>query len=318
MEQFNSEKRMSKIQRAFVHWQRGTLLGRSKQELLRFRKELRSLHWKFAISRRPYIEKRIRSDVRMRLFPDSRLCREIYCGVFELKEQEFLQLFLRPGDVFIDVGANIGLFTLIAGRRVTQSGHVYAFEPYDRSYQRLLVNVELNKLSNVSCVQLALSDDAAQLDLNVSLDGYDAWSSLGLPTVGGVPLKCPVNTVTWDAFAEMHGLVGRVAMMKVDVEGWETRVLAGGWEMLARGDAPVLQVEFGDEVSRSAGTSCAQLYRALKDLGYQMFTYDAASKCLVPEPLRESYYYVNLIATKRPVDTQGRINEGLKTQEAYV
>src|SRR5262249_39728633 len=72
---------------------------------------------------------KLQPAVKMRLYGDSELCRLIYCRHFEATERAFLNRFLRPGDVFVDVGANIGLFTLIAAACVLPAGRVVAFEP---------------------------------------------------------------------------------------------------------------------------------------------------------------------------------------------
>ena len=72
---------------------------------------------------------KLQPNLRIRLYGDSELCRLIYCRNFEVAEREFVNRFLRPGDVFVDVGANIGLFTLIAASRVGPTGRVIAFEP---------------------------------------------------------------------------------------------------------------------------------------------------------------------------------------------
>jgi hypothetical protein len=87
-------------------------------------------------------------------------------------------------------------------------------------------------------------------------------------------------------------------MMKIDVEGWESRVLAGGKEVFSRTDAPLLQVEFADESAKAAGSSCRDLYQRLENFGYRMFVYNLAKRNLIPEPVREKYPYNNLIATK--------------------
>lgn len=243
----------------------------------------------------------------MRLYTDSRISQGIYSGSFEWREQRFLNRFLRTGDVFVDVGANVGLFTLIAARRIGRSGHVYAFEPCSKTYQRLLTNVALNRLAQVSSYRLALSDRAAQLNINISLNGYDAWSSLAEPVLGDSYAVERVSAVTWDDFARENDLLGRVTMIKIDVEGWESRVLRGGTQALSRADAPVLQVEFTGQAARSAGSSCTELYRLLEELGYRMFTYDALSKRLIPDPLRERYPYLNLVAAKRPERVAARL-----------
>jgi len=110
-----------------------------------------------------------------------------------------------------------------------------------------------------------------------------------------------------------EGLAGAVTMMKIDVEGWENRVLAGGSESLSRPDAPVLQVEFTDAAARSAGSSCRELYGMLESMGYRMFVFDPARRVLVADPIRESYPYANLIAAKEPGMVNARL---LRTSSA--
>jgi FkbM family methyltransferase len=253
----------------------------------------------------------IQPGLRMRLYTDSELCRLIYCRDFEATERTFLSDFLRPGDVFVDVGANIGLFTLIAAICVGPTGHVLAFEPTTVTFERLVDNVRLNDFQNVTTVKLALSDVNGQLDLVRSTDGFDAWNSFARPTMGKIFSKQCVDTAAWDQYAGQHDLAGAVAMMKIDVEGWESRVLAGGKEMFARMDAPVLQVEFTDEAARAAGSSCGDLYKTLERLGYRMFVYDSGMRALVPESMREEYPYVNLIAAKNPDAVNARVRSGL-------
>jgi len=112
-----------------------------------------------------------------------------------------------------------------------------------------------------------------------------------------------------DRFARTHELVGRVAMMKIDVEGWESRVLEGARESFSREDAPLLQVEFTDKAAASAGSSCKELYLNLMDFGYHMFTYNPRRRELIDEPIHENYPYINLIATKRPEETNLRLRK---------
>ena len=175
----------------------------------------------------------------MRLYGDSELSRLIYCRHFEMTERAFLNNFLRSGDVFVDVGANIGLFTLIAAARVGQAGRVVAFEPTTATNERLTDNVRLNNLGNVTCVSAALSDSSGQLELVQSMDGFDAWNSLTRPTMGSAFSNEMVDVVAWDQYATQHNLVGVVTMMKIDVEGWESRVLAGGGDILKDGCARI-------------------------------------------------------------------------------
>ena len=260
--------------------------------------EWRKRRWAAIAGRRRTFVTKLQPNLRIRLYGDSELCRLIYCRNFEATEREFVNHFLRPGDVFVDVGANIGLFTLIAASRVGPTGKVIAFEPTSKIYERLVGNVRLNRLRNVDCVRSALSDHTGELDLLQSVDGFDAWNSFAGPTKGQSALPERVGVIEWDRYAEVHRLSGKVTMMKIDVEGWESRVLTGGREMLSRSDSPVLQVEFTDDAAQAAGSSCRALYEFLESLGYRMYVYDAGRRSLAQDGLRDRYPYANLLAVK--------------------
>jgi FkbM family methyltransferase len=258
----------------------------------------RELRWMLVTGRNWSFVSGLQPGLKIRLHGDSELCRLIYCRHFEFNERQFLNRFLKPGDVFVDVGANIGLFTLIAAKRAGPEGKVLAFEPTEKTFGRLVENVQLNKLSNVECLKLALSDAPGRFQLTQRSDGYDAWNSLGSPVLRGSLQTELVEVVDWDQFARERHLFGSVTMMKIDVEGWETRVLAGGKDFFARSDAPVLQVEFTDDAAEAAGSSCHALYDCLQSYGYKMFVYDSGERRLVAESRREKYPYLNLFAAK--------------------
>jgi FkbM family methyltransferase len=285
----------------------GTLLWRLPWVWRHYVARKRLAWWESQVGRREWVDARIQRGVRMRLFFDSHLAKRIYCEYFEWAELQFLNAFLRSGDVFVDIGANTGLYTLIAAHRVGDGGYVHAFEPSCETYQRLLTNVLLNRVANVYCHRLAISDRTGEAQMAISLDGFDAFDSLAQPIRGNEYRLETITCTKWDTFAVGHGLVGRVTMMKIDVEGWESRVLGGGYDTLRQPDAPVLQVEFCDETCVSAGTSCTDLYRVLEDLGYQVFAYESRNHTIVPAPLRETYPYVNLIAAKDPEQVVARL-----------
>lgn len=300
---------MGKITRLIDHIQRGTLLERIQRGWRERIKRRRQLRWNARNGERDYLEARIEYGLIMRLHFESELARRIYCDDFERPERHFVSAFLNPGDIFVDVGANIGLFSLIAACRVGHSGAVYAFEPSRKTFHRLLENIELNNLRNTQCIELALSDESGEFPFYTSKEGFDAWNSFAHPIEGKYFSRQFVQCVTWDRFARLHQLVGKVAMMKIDVEGWESRVLEGAKESFSREDAPLLQVEFTDKATTSAGTSCKSLYQLLETLGYRIFSYNPSARELIHDPPRESYPYVNLMATKDAGEVNRRLNK---------
>jgi FkbM family methyltransferase len=296
------------INRFFLHLYRGSLSRRMNDEWHEYVRRRRTAWWNSHKENEAHFTFQLMKDIKIKLYFDSVLCRLIYCDRFEWRERQFLKNYLKPGDIFVDVGANIGLFTLIASRLVGAGGKVVAFEPSAKTFDRLAGNVELNRMNNVQCFQMALSDRSGRIQMNSSLDGYDAWNSMAPPHAGSAFATETVSAVTWDDFAGEHHLRGCVTMMKIDVEGWENHVLSGGIEAFSRPDAPVLQVEFTDQAAQSAGSSCQALYRQLEALGYQMFLYDEKSRSIFPDPLREEYPYLNLIAAKNPDEINSRLN----------
>ena len=296
-----------RFRRLLVHLQRGTLPLRIKVLWQRYLKQRRLEWWDRRRAGGGRLVFPLRRGVNVYLYFDSVLSRLVYCDRFEWRELQFLEAYLKPGDVFVDVGANIGLYSLVASRIVGNKGWVFAFEPCAKTSQRLAENLELNGLKNVRCYQAALSDRSCRMPLHASLDGYDAWNSLVNPTQGRAFAVEMVDTIVWDEFAPRHGLTGAVRLMKIDAEGWESHILAGGEVTFRRQDAPVLQVEFTEQACLAAGSSCQALYRQLEGLGYQLFLYDAQTRRLVPDALRQSYPYLNLVAAKDPCAIESRI-----------
>jgi FkbM family methyltransferase len=285
--------------RFFANLRNGSILSSIQWRWQKYIQRKRLAWWASQVGIRDYFETNIQKDVRMRLYFDCKLSELIYCNRFESRERQFLNAFLKPGDVFVDIGANIGLFSLIAASCVGDSGKVYAFEPTEKVFSKLRENIRLNHFDNIICFQIALSDRVGEFPFFVCQDGFDAWNSFARPNSGKAFSSELATCDTWDNFAHSNNLVGKVTMMKIDVEGWETHLISGGYETLSRADAPVLQVEFTEEAAQSAGSSCTRLYHILEELGYEMFTYDPDSKKVIHDPLRESYPYLNLIATKR-------------------
>ncbi|MEO7317842.1 MAG: FkbM family methyltransferase [Chthoniobacteraceae bacterium] len=250
--------------------------------------------------------------VRLKLYGDSRLCEMLYFDQFEPETRCFLDAYLRSGDVFLDIGANVGLYTIAAARIVGIGGEVHAFEPCSQTFSRLEENVRLNALRSVSCHRLALSDTNAEAKLSIAKDGFDAWNSLGKPYMGEDGGQETVQTATLDSFVSQHRLENRITAMKIDVEGWENQVLAGAEKLLSAPNAPALCIEFTEQAAQLAGSSCAALYHTLERFGFQMFTVGDTPETVVPFALRDPFPNVNLLALKDPAAARARFRSSSK------
>jgi FkbM family methyltransferase len=238
--------------------------------------------------------------VLMRLYRDDRLSELIYKQDYEANERAFVCHYLKSGMIFLDVGANIGLYSLIAAKEVGSDGIVYAFEPATKTYLRLLDNIRLNDFRNIKTKQMALSDQNEFRDLVTYVRMYNGWNSLAGQIVTDQRVrKEHIECVRLDRFIDETSLIGQINLMKIDVEGWEWHVLVGGKNILGAPNAPDILIEFSDANMKVAGTTAYTVYNLLKQYGYTLCKIDAVGKRLITNKFGENHPYDNYFATQK-------------------
>jgi len=158
---------------------------------------------------------------------------------------------LRSGDRFLDIGANVGIYTIAAAHRVGPEGRVYAVEPHKANLVTLLRNISLNGFGNVvEVIPDAVSDHCGRVRFNYArLDSGSSMSQLGHtrhPETGGdfSPVASELVTATTVDRLVGDGHIEPPSLVKIDVDGNELLVLAGMKELLTGGDRPrSVQVE---------------------------------------------------------------------------
>lgn len=236
-------------------------------------------------------------SVKINLYKDSFLCKLIYTS-FEEAEIKFLKKFLRKGDCFFDIGANIGLFSLNASPIIGIDGEIFAFEPTPITFNRLNENVLLNEFNNIKTENIGLSDVKGELEFHTANNGYDALNSIvKLSELGDDYSTIVVKADTIDNFIKSEK-IGHIDLMKIDVEGWELNVAKGAKKLFSMPDAPVLMVEFTETNAFAAGYYLGELYDYIKSFGYTWYTYNAEENVLNLEEKKLHYPYNNLIAIK--------------------
>jgi FkbM family methyltransferase len=194
---------------------------------------------------------------------------------------ELVSVALGPGDVFVDGGANVGLFTLVGAQRVGVSGHVVAFEPSDAARRQLEVNVRLNAMRWVEVRPEALSNLNGVAPFSEFTGDAIGLSSFA-PQAGLDGRSTSVKTVRLD---ELIGLPEPVRLVKLDLEGAEHKALAGGLHFL-KTHRPILYVELEDQHLRRQGSSAAEVVTLLQDLSYVIFRVAFRGRSLVCSPYR--------------------------------
>jgi FkbM family methyltransferase len=148
-------------------------------------------------------------------------------GVYEQIVVDWLKAMLRPTDVLWDVGANVGALSIVAASRCRR---VVAFEPDPRSLSRLRANISANRLENVTIVAAALADRTGSMTLHQSGSHNTGMSSLlDERLTAGTPVA--VQTLRADEYLAAHP-DEQPTLLKIDVEGAEHLVLAGGASLL--------------------------------------------------------------------------------------
>ena len=169
--------------------------------------------------------------------------------------------FLAPGKAMIDIGANIGFYTMLAARQVGPTGRVLAFEPSPENVALLLRSAQANGFSNVAAHTLAVAD--AQGRVTFSMDDSNGGIHRG---------RIGVNAVWVDAVAldEFLPPGQPVDLVKIDVEGCEGLVIRGMQRLLAR-HRPVLVCEFTpDALPRFSNMTALDYLALLRSLGYAL------------------------------------------------
>jgi FkbM family methyltransferase len=171
----------------------------------------------------------------------------------------FFRSYVKPGDVVVDVGANIGDTSIVCAQAVGATGMVYAFEPHPRVYSWLVENVRLNGLSNVATSNIALgaADDAAAF----SNDRRDDMNRVIPSSVTAI--QVPLKTLDGALRDLPH-----VDLLKIDVEGFELFVLRGALGILKRTSA--IYIEVADRHFAEYGYGVSDVLATLAHAGFSL------------------------------------------------
>ena len=202
---------------------------------------------------------------------DHSVSRPIAANHYETHLRPFFEAQLRQGATFVDVGANVGFYAVMAARAVGPTGRVHAFEPNPENCRLILLSAERNGFDNIEVHPVALGGSTGHALFHTHLG-----SNGGLVTSGVDALLQPTTTVA--PLARLDDIIqDRVDLIKIDVEGAEGLVVSGATKLL---DAhrPTVLTEFSlDMLRRVSGMEGADYLRLWTDRGYTPFLCDRAS-----------------------------------------
>jgi len=218
-----------------------------------------------------------------------------WSGYYEPAESLLIDHLLKPGDIAVDIGANVGLHMVRMASLVGPSGRVYCFEPNPKCFRRLENNVSLNGFTNVHCFPVALASHSGSTTLFVNADGGNATL-----------VKDPENKSTDDAQVKVSTLnevlAGkRVHFIKVDIEGYELDALRGGEDIIKKYQ-PLMMCEYSEYYARLLRYEWRRVTDYFKSRGYRIYSING---CLLDEAFtpnaRSNFNYVALPNVKLAV-----------------
>ncbi len=187
-----------------------------------------------------------------------------YCGSFDLANRLLIDRLLGRGDTYVDIGANRGILSLCASRKVGPEGRVFSFEPNPATFALLERHLTLNGCANCTAHNMGLSDEPGTMTLS-SPEEHSGTSTFR-PVVEAFQ-QTSVAVQRGDAVLAPEDLRGKT-LFKIDTEGFEFRVLRGLEGLLDRARL-AFSVEVTDAWLRQAGGSAAALFDWFRERGFQ-------------------------------------------------
>ena len=187
----------------------------------------------------------------------------LHFGVYEKAETRFFQSACRDGMTFLDVGANLGYYTALAARAVGPNGRVLAVEPDPDSFGYLEQTIAANAVGNVEAFPVAASDAPATLPLYISTDNrgdnrlYASGEDRPQVEVAARPLDALLR----------ENKIDTVDLIKIDVQGYEPKVIAGLRETITASPNLTLLTEFWPQGIDEAGEDANEFLQTLRELG---------------------------------------------------
>lgn len=182
---------------------------------------------------------------------------------YEIDVENTLRDILRKGDVFIDIGANVGYFSVIASRIVGENGKVYSLEAIPRLCGLLSESAAINDIKNINILNYAAYSENKTISFNRMKNS--AFSHISKDNSSDSTIE--VNAITLDSLIDK---VKKVDVVKIDVEGTEMNVLMGG-EKLIRRYKPKIVMEVVDWSLQRFNYSSKDVLSFLRGIGYKVY-----------------------------------------------
>ena len=187
---------------------------------------------------------------------------------YEPTETEIVKSNVKKNDIAVDIGANVGYYTLLMAQLVGKNGKVYSFEPDPVNFQLLKKSVEINEFENVILIQKAVSDTNEKVKLFLG-DDDRAINRIYDAKLGDAKESIEVDSITLDEyFRENNELFN---FIKIDSEGSEVKIINGMQELISENRKLVMMTEFFPFLMQKSGNDSGQYLKLLEKAGFCLY-----------------------------------------------
>jgi len=190
-------------------------------------------------------------------------------GYFEKESIKWLPHLLKEADIVLDVGANIGYYTVLISKIIGKSGFIFAFEPTKHFCTVLKNNLDENKINNVEVLEYGLSNKQQDLEIFIGPSSATIHEPEGYEVIEGKEI---IKLSTLDEFIKNKNL-NRIDFIKIDVDGHEPSFFEGAWSTLDK-FSPIILCEISHLHYLTAGTTAWDFYREVKKHNYNIYHED--------------------------------------------
>ena len=209
-------------------------------------------------------------------------------GIYEEMETNLVKKIVKNGDIVIDVGANIGYYTLILAKLVGDGGKVFAFEPEQDNFRLLNKNIEINSYKNVVCENMAVSSSNGKCVLYLD---HQNKGSHSLVDDGASKQTVEIKTISLDEYS----FNSKISLIKMDIEGHEMKALNGMKNFLEKNSNIKIITEFSPTLLSYSGVKPKSFLKELTEYGFIIHNIDKKNRTISPISIMELMKKVNTV-----------------------
>lgn len=222
-------------------------------------------------------------------------------------ETQVFESYLKDSMVVLDLGGNIGFYTMLARSMVGPKGRVFAFEPFPNNAALIRASAKENSFDNITVVEAAVSDENGKTMLHLSPDACSEHSLLDLNfqyNSNSGQKQIQILTITVDDYLENNANDLKVNFIKMDIEGSESRALSGMKKVLDENKHLAIMSEFWPNGFKEGRKNPRDFLETLHQLNFKIHNIDNLRQKIIPVTVKEMMEIVDFESKNIPKDNK--------------